>query len=83
MRQQIVLVPRDTGCQGSVLGLARLALWPLASLEMSSAVFCMTSVVRRFFFVNVGMGSAEGWEVCQVEVDCLMLHIYFDYPLTQ
>lgn len=30
-----------------LLGLARLALWPLAALEMSSAVFCM--IARRVF----------------------------------
>lgn len=28
-----------------ILGLERLALWPLAALEMSSAVFCILAVV--------------------------------------
>lgn len=47
-----------------ILGLERLALWPLAALEMSSAVFCILAGFEfEFVFAwMVGFNSVDSFE---------------------
>ena len=48
VRMRVGLVVMLMRSSYGLLGLARLALWPLAALEMSSAVFCMIATGRIF-----------------------------------